>query len=330
MIPLARLAEPPRLDSLREEVLAGLGGTPKTLPARLLYDAGGSRLFDRITTLPEYYLTRTELEILRRCLGELAELVGPDALVVEPGSGNGAKAQMLLGALVRPRAYVPVDVAVSQLRSLARTLRDQPMEVEIHPVVADYTRPFELPLAPAAFRRTLVFFPGSTIGNFALEEAVAFLAMLGRLAGPEGALLLGADLRKSPRILEPAYNDSAGLTAAFNRNVLLHLNRALGTHFDPLAFRHHAPWVPDESRIEMRLVSVRHQVVRVPVGAGERPAEVRVELEPEEPIVTEHSYKYWPEDLERLVGRAGWTTVREWRDEAGWYSVRFLERSAAE
>jgi len=322
-MPLTRLAEPPRLRALREEVLAGLAETPKTLPTRLLYDAAGSELFSRITTLPEYYLTRVEMEILERAAPEVARLVGPDALVIEPGSGDGVKARLLLGALDRPRAFVPIDVAESQLQRLAEVFGADLPGLRVHPVFADYSRGFDLPVEPAAFRRTLVFFPGSTIGNFSPEAATDFLAMCGRIAGPEGAMILGVDLLKAPRILEPAYDDAAGVTAEFNRNVLRHLNRELSSDFDLRAFRHHAPWVPAESRMEMHLVSLRDQIVRIPSAAG---GSHRIELARDEPIVTEHSYKHSPEVLERLATRGGWRTTREWRDAAGWYSVRFLER----
>jgi uncharacterized SAM-dependent methyltransferase len=205
-------------------------------------------------------------------------------------------------------------------------------------VVADYTRRFRLPIDPETFPRTLAFFPGSTIGNFAPGAATAFLAMLGKVTGPSGLLLLGADLRKAARVVEPAYDDAAGVTAAFNRNVLRHLNRALGTRFDPLAFRHRAPWLPEEGRIEMRLVSMRRQTVSIPArsGNGHPPTdsdggagECRIELARDEFIVTEHSYKHSPEELDRMTAAGGWRPIREWRDDLGWYSVRLLGRSGA-
>jgi dimethylhistidine N-methyltransferase len=321
--------------TLQEEVLTGLNSNPKTLPTRLLYDATGSQLFERITTLPEYYLTRTELQILRGCLAEVAEFVGPEALVVEPGSGNGDKARLLLGALDRPKTYVPVDVAGEQLSSLKGAFRREHFSLEILPVVADYSKEFVLPVFPEDFPRTLVFFPGSTIGNFAPEEGAAFLMDMGETAGPGALLLLGADLRKDPSVIRPAYDDASGVTAAFNRNVLRHLNRSLGTDFDLHGYHHEAPWIPEKSRIEMRLVSIRDQTVHLPIApeaasstdtSSEEGQWMDIEIGADEPIVTEHSYKHSPEALDRLAEESGWAPVREWRDPRGWYSVRLLER----
>jgi dimethylhistidine N-methyltransferase len=322
--------------TLREDVLEGLRANPRTLPTQLLYDVAGSHLFERITTLPEYYLTRTEAEILRGCLREVASLVGQGALVVEPGSGNGEKARLLLNALDRPAAYVPVDVAEGQLRALRRRLGEK-TSARILPVVADYSENFDLPVAPHEYRRTLVFFPGSTVGNFPPHEAAEFLGRLGAIAGPGGALLLGADLEKPRNVVEPAYNDATGVTAEFNRNVIRHVNRLLGTTLDPLAFRHHAPWIPEWSRIEMRLVSERDQSTMVPTagslqcGFGSRREGTEgetIRIGAGEAIVTEHSYKHTPEALERIVVEGGWKMIREWRDARGWYSVQLLERAS--
>lgn len=281
-----------------DDVLAGLRSSRKHLPCRLLYDDAGAALFERITTLDAYYLTRTELELLELHLPQIAQQVGPEVRVIEPGSGVGIKSRMLLSALERPSGYTPIDVAVEQLQHAARILGSAFPELEIQPVTADYTQPFELPLARRASRRTLVFFPGSTIGNFEPGAARAFLARLGGIAGDDRLLLLGADATRDRDVLLRAYNDEDGATAAFNRNVLANLNRTRGATFDLDAFEHDAVWNPDASRIEMRLVSTRRQLVRIEGHV--------ISFAPGEPIVTEHCYKHTPEAMGAVLATAGW------------------------
>ncbi len=269
--------------SLRDEVLAGLRARPKTLPPKLFYDATGADLFERITELDEYYLTNTELEILERHAGEIAELAGADVALIEYGSGAGVKIRLLLDALDHPVACVPIDISGEQLARVADELAALYPAVAILPVRADYTRAIDLPPLPAGTRR-LAFFPGSTIGNFDPTAARSFLSGIRQTVGDDGALVLGVDRRKDATTLEAAYNDREGVTAAFNRNMLVRLNRELGADFSLDFFRHRAIWNPDASRIEMHLESLGEQVVTVagmaiPFAAGET-------------IWTESSYKY--------------------------------------
>jgi dimethylhistidine N-methyltransferase len=310
--------------SLRRVVLAGLGASPKVLPASLLYDAAGAALFTAITRLDAYYPTRTELAILDACAGELAALLGPDAVLLEYGSGETTKVERLLDALDahgeahRPAAYVPIDVSAEQLHAEAERLRARRPGLRVVPVVADYTGPLELPPLPAgaARGRRVAFFPGSTIGNLHPPEAIAFLRTVAATCGPDGALILGVDLKKDPAVLHAAYNDPQGVTAAFNRNLLVRLNRELGATFDPARFAHHACYAPLAGRIEMHLVSDGAQTVTV--------AGTRVAFGDGESIWTESSYKYAPAELEALVGAGGFTVRRVWTDARRWFAVLFL------
>lgn len=292
-----------------DDVLAGLRARAKHLPCRLLYDARGAELFEQICTVEDYYLTRSELALLETHLPALADEIGPRARVIEPGSGAGVKTRMLLGALDAPASYVPIDVSLAQLEDTARTLRDQFAGLDVQPVNADYTRPFALPRARAPYDRMLVFFPGSTIGNFEPDEARRFLARLGELAGARALLLLGADSNTDPASLVRAYDDREGITAAFDRNVLAHVNHAYGARFDLDAFEHRAVWNAACSRIEMHLVSRVQQTVLV----GGEP----IDFAAGEPIVTEHCYKHRPELLAELLAGAGWTVRTVHADEAG-------------
>jgi dimethylhistidine N-methyltransferase len=281
-----------------DDVLAGLRAPHKHLPCRLLYADGGAELFERICTLDAYYPTRTELGLLEQHLPQIAHHVGPAARVIEPGSGEGKKTRMLLHALDAPASYIPIDIAGDQLRRMAVKLRAELPDVEIAPVVADYSEPLELPAPQRAFRRTLVFFPGSTIGNFEPDEARRFLARLAAIAGDDRLLLLGADATRDADKLVRAYDDEHGVTAAFNKNALAHLNRSRGATFDLDAFEHRAVWNAAASRVEMHLVSTRRQAVRV---AGEL-----IKLADGEPIVTEHCYKHTPAAMHALLALAGW------------------------
>jgi dimethylhistidine N-methyltransferase len=283
-----------------DDVLDGLRAPRKQLPCRLLYDAHGAELFTRITTLDAYYPTRLELELLERHLPVIAHQVGPEARVIEPGSGEARKPRMLLHALERPTSYVAIDIAHEQLERSARALRSEFPKLEIQTLAVDYTHPFELPAPQHEWRRSLVFFPGSTIGNFEPGEARMFLAMLARVAGDDRMLLLGADSTRDPGLLERAYDDEHGVTAAFNKNVLAHLNRTRGATFELDHFDHRAVWSPAASRVEMQLVSNRRQLVRID-------GEV-VSFADGEPIVTEHCYKHAPEALQALLAAAGWRT----------------------
>jgi L-histidine Nalpha-methyltransferase len=315
------------VEALRDEVVRGLSASPPTLPPKLFYDDLGARLFEEITELPEYYPTRTEIGILKAHLPEMARMAGPGVRVVEFGSGSGEKTELLLRALDRPAAYIPVDIAREQLMRVAFSLDRSFPGLQVIPLAADYTRPFRLPPVEAGPEgdepsRPLLFFPGSTIGNFEPPAARDFLRRAGQSLGPGSALLIGVDLRKPPEVLEAAYNDAQGVTAAFNRNVLVHLNRVLDTDFRPEAFRHRALWNDEASRIEMHLVASEPQVVTLPGEPGPR---LRLVLDPGDHIVTEHSYKYSLERFETLTDDAGWTTRETWTDPRSWFAVRFLE-----
>ncbi|MFO0851787.1 MAG: L-histidine N(alpha)-methyltransferase [Gemmataceae bacterium] len=295
----------------RADVLAGLSRPQKRLPAKYFYDAAGSRLFDRICELPEYYPTRTELGILGRHADAMAGWCGSGCLLVELGAGSLRKVRHLLDRLESPAGYVPVDVSGDHLAAAARALADGYPGLPVRPVVADFTAPFDLPLPPA--RRRVVYFPGSTLGNFEPAEADALLRRVARLVGPGGGLILGVDLRKPAAVLEPAYNDAAGVTAAFNRNLLVRINRELGGDFDPAAFAHRAFYNAGRSRVEMHLVSGRRQRVRVGRAA--------FDFRPGETIHTENSHKY---DRNELAGRAagcGLRLAETWADERGYFAV---------
>lgn len=302
--------------AMLEEVLASLRRTPKELPCKYFYDEQGSRLFERICELEVYYLTRTELAIMERCADEMAVAAGPNVLVVEYGSGSSLKTEILLAALERPVACVLIDISRDHLQASAERLRARFPDIEILPLEADYTAGFELPQARRPAARRLLYFPGSTIGNFDRAPAREFLRGMQRVAGPGGGLLIGVDLTKGADVLEPAYDDPEGVTAAFNLNLLAHLNRELGTDFDLSRFRHVALWNETDGRIEMHLESVGAQTVRV---GGER-----FELADGERICTEHSNKFGLEEFAELAADAGWRAERVWTDERRWFSVHYL------
>ena len=287
-----RLAEP----SLVEDVLRGLLASPKRLSPTFFYDERGSQLFDEICELPEYYITRTETQILAQYAAEIAARIGPDALLVELGSGASTKTRLLLDQLPDLAGYVPVDISRSHLMAAAQRIADAYPGLEVLPACADFTKPFALPRTQRVPSRVVVFFPGSTIGNFDPPAAIELMKVIRalatyRLASPSasGALVIGFDLEKDPAILEQAYDDAAGVTAEFDLNVLRRLNRDLGASFDLSSFRHQAVWVPQASRIEMRLVSTRAQTVEI---AGKP-----ISFEANEPIITEHCHKYTPESF---------------------------------
>jgi dimethylhistidine N-methyltransferase len=302
--------------TLRDEVLAGLRARRKTLPPKLFYDTRGAELFEQITAQPEYYLTSAEIEILERRAPELARRVGPRAALIEYGSGAGIKVRLLLDALEQPVACVPIDISGEQLDEVATTLRQLYPDVEILPVRADYTRPIALPPLPGRARR-VAFFPGSTIGNFEPAAAESFLAGIRHTVGDDGALILGVDRRKDAATLEAAYDDANGVTAAFNRNMLVRLNRELGADFSLDHFVHRATWNDEASRIEMHLVSLADQVVTV--------AGMAFPFEAGETIWTEASYKYDRERLEALAATAGFRIEALWTDRQEQFWVGYLQ-----
>jgi dimethylhistidine N-methyltransferase len=299
------------------EIWQGLSGEPRRLPCKLFYDAHGSRLFERITELPEYYPTRTEIEILERYRGEMASCIGPHAVLVEFGSGASVKTRLLLDALASPRVYVPIDISTDMLMSSAQALSERYPELDVRPLPGDYMHELELPLSSAERElRVVAFFPGSTIGNFEQEEAALFLRRVRRACGCRAELLIGVDLPKDRATLEAAYDDAEGVTACFNLNALRVLNRSYGGHFRLEDFSHRALWNERASRIEMHLVSRRDHVVRV----GNR----SFSLSAGEAIVTEHCYKYSLDDFRQLAESAGFQVAEVWLDPGGNFSVQRL------
>ena len=300
-----------------DDVVKGLTSTPKTIPSKYLYDAEGARLFDEICLLPEYYPTRTELAITRHHATEIASLFGVRCRLVELGSGSSMKTRILLDHARGVVQYVPVDIAPAYLEVSVASLRRAYPDIEVTPVCADYGRPFELPKAAPRIDRTVVYFPGSTIGNLHPAEAASFLGRLRDLVGKDGGLLIGVDLTKPIQVVEAAYNDLAGVTAAFNLNLLVRLNRELGTDFAVDAFRHKALYDPHYGRIEMHLVSAHRQTVRL--------GGVLISFEEGESILTEYSYKYSLEEFARVAARAGLAVERVFTDEARLFSLQWVK-----
>ena len=299
------------------QILEGLRSEQKWISPKYFYDERGSELFDEICRQPEYYPTRTELALMDRHLDEIAHLVGPRASVIEFGAGSSVKVRKLLDSLEQPAAYVPVEISADYLVRQAEELaRDYP-DVHVQPVFADFTRPFELPDHPVTPERNLVFFPGSTIGNFTRPQAADLLKVMKLKAGAGGALLIGVDLRKDPAVLHAAYNDSQGVTAAFNLNVLARFNRELGANFDLANFRHEATYDHRCGRIEMRLVSTRAQLV---VIAG-----THIPFAANEHIITEYSHKYSVDEFVTLAEGAGFNAARTWIDDDSLFSIHYME-----
>jgi len=311
-----RIVTRPDSRAIREEVLRGLRAEPKTLPPKLFYDEVGAQLFEEICELPEYYLTRAELEILRARAGEIAALAGPRVALLEYGSGAGTKIRLLLDALEHPAAYVPIDISREQLDRVSRELAAEYPGVAVRPLNADYTMPHTVPDLPVRSRR-VAFFPGSTIGNFHPMDAAVFLGRVRRVVGKDGALILGVDRRKRASTLNAAYDDSAGVTAAFNKNILTRLNHDAGAHFDVDTFEHRAFFNSRQSRVEMHLVSRIEQIVKV---AGEP-----IHFEQGESIWTESSYKYDRARLEELIETAGFRLRKLWTNSKRQFWVAYLE-----
>jgi dimethylhistidine N-methyltransferase len=310
--PLAADEENPFL----RDVLAGMSAQPKWMAAKHFYDAEGSRLFDEITKLSEYYTTRSETEILRNRAHDIAALVPDGAALVEFGAGSNAKIRLILKAAPKIAAYVPVDISAEYLREQASALGADFPKLKIFPVAEDFTKCFALPEKIRTMPK-LGFFPGSTIGNFEPLAAVKFLRNAAKILGANATLLIGVDLVKDEKVLNAAYNDEAGITAAFNLNLLSRINRETGADFDVEAFEHRAFFNTARERIEMHLVSRKKQTVKV---AGRAFA-----FEEGETIHTENSYKYSREGFRDLARQAGWTETAFWTDAAGNFSVRALK-----
>ena len=302
-------------DSLGE-ILAGLNAPQKHISPKYFYDERGSELFDQICELPEYYLTRTELQLMDQHFGQLAKLVGPGAAVIEFGAGSNIKIRKLLDHLNKPLAYVPVDISGDYLLKQAEALAASYPGLNVKPVFADFTRPFQLPDHPVTPARNLVFFPGSTIGNFTPESALALLKVMRLEARDDGAMLIGVDLRKDPALLHAAYNDSQGITAEFNLNVLHRLNGEFAGDFEADLFSHQAVYDEAEGRIEMRLTSQQEQTVTL---GGHT-----IQFEKNEYIITEYSYKYSLSGFIDLAAKAGWKSEQYWVDEKQLFSMHYM------
>ncbi len=315
--PITLIDYHPPTGDIRQEVLEGLSQPDKRLSPKWFYDEEGSRLFDQITELPEYYLTRTELGILNAHISEMCELIGERVTVVELGAGSSVKVRILLDHLNNPAAFIPVDISGDHLLEAARTLASDYPDLEILPVCADFTQPFDLPAPVTPAKRNLVFFPGSTIGNFGLLQAKQLLGVMAIEAGQGGGLLIGVDLKKDTATLEDAYNDSAGVTARFNLNLLTRLNREIGADFDLDLFTHRAIYSEDKGRIEMHLVSDEDQSVNI---AGQR-----IDFVAGEYILTECSHKYELQEFANLAGEAGFAVRKVWTDPDKLFSVQYLE-----
>ena len=300
------------------EIMAGLRQAQKMISPKYFYDERGSHLFDAITHLPEYYPTETEFGILHDNIGELADLVGKQASLIEYGSGSSRKTRVLLEHLHELAVYVPVDISEDHLITSATALRSEFPGLEILPVVADFTKSFGLPNPRVMPLRNIVYFPGSTIGNFTRDAAQDLLGVMHEEAGEDGAMLIGVDLQKDPDIIERAYNDSAGITAEFNLNMLTHLNREFDFDFDVDAYSHSARYDRAEGRMVIELISDRDQIVTngnetIAIGDGEA-------------ILTEYSHKYTLEGFAAMANAAGFEVQKVWTDADQLFSVQYCVR----
>ena len=300
------------------DVLAGLAQRPRKLPSKYFYDHRGSVLFELITRQPEYYVTRTELALLAASADQIADAVGPQAHVVEYGSGSGKKTRLLLKALKDPVAYTPIEISHSALATTVRKIERRSGALELLPVCADFTQPVSLPRPVREADHALIFFPGSTLGNFDEDEAVSLLRAIGQTMGSRGGALIGIDLQKARSIVEPAYNDAKGITARFTLNLLVRLNRELGSNFDLDGFSHHAIYVETAGRIETFLISRWDQEVKV-AGHGFHFAEG-------EAMQVEYSQKYTDVSFDALADDAGLRVEHRWNDPDNWFGLRLLRR----
>jgi len=310
----------PERDRFHDEVLDGLRKSQKELPSKYFYDERGSYLYERICNLDEYYLPRTEVAIMETHITEIVELLGPNACLIEYGCGNCAKTRILLDHLPTPSAFVPIDICREQLLCVVEELAACYSGLEVLPVCADYTTSFELPAPKRSSDRTVVYFPGSTIGNFDPIPARNFLEHVAGVCGLGDALLIGIDLKKDSVVLHCAYNDRQGITAAFNLNLLERINRELNGDFQIEQFQHYAFYNPGESRVEMHLISLRDQIVHLD--------DVSIPFTEGESIWTESSHKFSLDDFERMATAAGFKVERVWCDERQWFSVLYLIKIA--
>lgn len=309
----------PTSTSVLKEVLAGLSKGQKTLPPKLLYDKKGSEIFEKICLLKEYYPTRAEAEILKKHAGDIGEFIGKNAVIVEPGSGAGDKIRYLLPYLKQAKAYVPIEISRDILLRMTDELHAEFPQLKVIPVCADFSSEIELPLTlDSETSKKVIFFPGSTIGNFGPLEASAFLKRMGKLAGHGGGLLIGVDLKKDPGLFKLAYDDPHGVTAEFNLNLLERLNREASAAFDVRNFQHEAIYNEELGRVEMHLVSKLTQMVKV--------NETMFRFHEGETIHTESSYKYSVSEFSELCAKARWTLKKHWKDSKQLFSVYYFEQ----
>ncbi len=306
----------PGRDRFLAEVLSGLRKAQKELPSKYFYDEQGSHLFERICTLDEYYIPRIEAAVMETYIEEMVELLGPRVLLIEYGSGNCTKTRILLDHLHQSAAYVPIDISRTQLLGVTKQLASDYPGLEVLPVCADYTSGFDLPVPRRPSDCAVVYFPGSTIGNFDPIPAKLFLEHVAGVCRPGGGLLIGVDLKKDPRVLHCAYNDSQGVTATFNLNLLERINRELNCDFRLDWFQHYAFYNPREGRIEMHLVSLRDQTVHLD--------NVAIPFVGGESIWTESSYKFNLDEFEQMAVAAGFKVEHAWTDNQQWFSVQYL------
>jgi dimethylhistidine N-methyltransferase len=315
---LAQLTEQDDITDDLREILAGLSQSQKAISSKFFYDEKGSRLFDQICELPEYYLTRTELGILREHVADMAGRIGPQASLIELGSGSSLKIRILLENLDRLAAYVPVDISRDYLVLAAKDIAQDFPAIEVLPVAADFTYPFDLPDPLVMPVRNVVYFPGSTIGNFSHTETRRLLQVMHHEAGKNGALLIGVDLQKDKDVVEAAYNDSAGVTAEFNLNVLRRINREFDANFNLEKFAHRAIYNEEFGRIEMYLVSSCDQLLTI--------ADRQFAISAGESILTEHSHKFTLEGFVAMANRAGFRLDKTWTDSANMFAVLYFLR----
>lgn len=306
----------PSSANFRDDVIEGLGKSPRWIPCKYFYDERGSQLFDQICELDEYYLTRTELAIMERYAGEMADQIGRGVMLVEFGSGSSIKTRILLDHLHKPVAYVPVDISQDHLRKTAEGLRLRYPEIEILPVCADFTEDFGLPTTSRPPTHDAVYFPGSTIGNFQPDQALALLKQIVRLCGCGGGLLIGIDLQKDPKVIEAAYNDTEGITAAFNLNLVDRLRTELGANLQQADFEHHAAYNSKDHRVEIGLISRVDQEVKI--------GDHSFQFAAGELIHTEYSHKYTVDGFAELAAQAGLTLHEHWTDPDGLFAVLHL------
>ena len=309
----------PDIEDTLHTVRRGLAAKPKKLPSRLFYDERGSALFEAICEQPEYYLTRTEIAIMRDHAGDMAETLGPDVRLVEYGSGSGIKTRMLLEHLESPVAYVPGEISRTPLMESVADLAAEFPNVPMQPVCADFTQPLRLPVAARSPRRTVIYFPGSTIGNFETKDAIKILRQMRAEMSDGGGIIVGVDLKKDPAQIEAAYNDAASVTRDFTLNMLVRLNREIGTDFDVDAFRHRARYNALAGRIETTLVSTKRQEVHVGHDV--------FAFREDEAMQVEYSCKYSLDDFAQMASKAGLSVAKVWMDEDKRFSVQYLVRS---